>query len=78
MRIAQLILERYEHGAVLFECDNLDDTQRGIGGFGSTGVASMMNKLDVNKKDTKTKDNVNFDESKKKETDKENINENVV
>jgi dUTP pyrophosphatase len=35
-RIAQLILERYVHAEIV-ECV-LDDTERGSGGFGSTGV----------------------------------------
>lgn len=36
-RIAQLILERCETPAVI-EVEDLDGTQRGAGGFGSTGV----------------------------------------
>jgi dUTP pyrophosphatase len=36
-RIAQLILERYETAEVL-QVEDLDDTERGEGGFGSTGV----------------------------------------
>lgn len=36
-RIAQLILERYEI-AEFVECDCLGDTERGDGGFGSSGV----------------------------------------
>jgi len=35
-RIAQLILARVEQ-AIIHEVDSLDDTQRGEGGFGSTG-----------------------------------------
>lgn len=36
MRIAQMIIARYEH--VQFdEVDSLDETERGAGGFGSTG-----------------------------------------
>ena len=38
MRIAQLILERYEWNAVIEEVDDLDDTVRGSGGYGSTGM----------------------------------------
>lgn len=36
-RIAQLILEHCETPAVI-EVEDLDGTQRGAGGFGSTGV----------------------------------------
>lgn len=38
-RVAQLILERIATPEVL-EVESLDDTQRGAGGYGSTGVAS--------------------------------------
>lgn len=38
-RVAQLILERIATPEVL-EVQSLDDTQRGAGGYGSTGVAS--------------------------------------
>lgn len=37
-RIAQLLLQRVGHAEVV-EVDDLDDTARGSGGFGSTGVA---------------------------------------
>ena len=37
-RIAQLVLARYER-VVWTEADALPDTQRGEGGFGSTGIA---------------------------------------
>ena len=36
-RIAQLILEKYEHESMLFRATVLDITDRGDGGFGSTG-----------------------------------------
>lgn len=36
-KVAQLVLQRVEH-AELMEVDDLDATQRGTGGFGSTGV----------------------------------------
>ena len=36
-RIAQLVFSQY-HAPDLVECDSLDDTERGNGGFGSTGV----------------------------------------
>jgi len=36
-RIAQLILERIAIAPVI-ECDELDETVRGEGGYGSTGV----------------------------------------
>ncbi|HKY15995.1 MAG TPA: dUTP diphosphatase [Microthrixaceae bacterium] len=35
-RIAQLVVQRVEH-VVLVEVDSLDDSERGIGGFGHTG-----------------------------------------
>ena len=38
-RVAQLILGRIATPEVV-EVDSLDDTQRGAGGYGSTGVAS--------------------------------------
>ena len=38
-RIAQLILERIATPEVL-EVDSLEETQRGAGGYGSTGIAS--------------------------------------
>jgi len=37
MRIAQVIIARYEH-VTLEEVSSLDETKRGTGGFGSTGV----------------------------------------
>jgi len=40
-RIAQLILEKIEENAVLEEVNELDKTQRGAGGFGSTGIKRM-------------------------------------
>ncbi len=37
MRIAQMVIAKYEH--ISWDiCDTLDDTARGAGGFGSTGV----------------------------------------
>lgn len=36
-RVAQLLLQRVAHAEVV-EVDQLDDTSRGTGGFGSTGV----------------------------------------
>lgn len=39
-RIAQLVFQRVEH-AVFVTVPSLDDTIRGNGGFGSTGVASV-------------------------------------
>ena len=38
-RVAQLILERIAHADVV-AVDDLDSTERGAGGFGSTGVAA--------------------------------------
>ena len=38
-RVAQLILERIAHADVV-PVDDLDDTARGAGGFGSTGVSA--------------------------------------
>jgi dUTP pyrophosphatase len=37
MKVAQMVIARYER-AVLFECDTLSETERGTGGFGSTGT----------------------------------------
>lgn len=37
MRIAQMVIARCEH-AVVEEVDDLGETVRGVGGFGSTGV----------------------------------------
>ena len=37
-RIAQLVLARFDH-AVLIEVQSLNDTERGAGGFGSTGMS---------------------------------------
>ena len=36
MRIAQMVIARHEQ-AEIFEVENLDETSRGAGGFGSTG-----------------------------------------
>ncbi|MFV0316948.1 MAG: dUTP diphosphatase [Microthrixaceae bacterium] len=36
-RIAQLVIQRVEH-ATFVEVDSLDETERGAGGFGHTGV----------------------------------------
>ena len=41
-RVAQLILERIVTPGVE-EVEDLDDTTRGAGGFGSTGVAAVLN-----------------------------------
>lgn len=41
-RVAQLILERIVTPEVA-EVEDLDDTTRGAGGFGSTGVAAVLN-----------------------------------
>jgi dUTP pyrophosphatase len=38
-RVAQLLLQRVGHARVI-EVDELDDTARGAGGFGSTGGSS--------------------------------------
>ena len=37
MRIAQMVIAKYEQAEIL-EVDNLDETARGSGGFGSTGT----------------------------------------
>jgi dUTP pyrophosphatase len=37
MRIAQMVIAKYEQAQIV-EVDNLDETARGEGGFGSTGV----------------------------------------
>eukprot|EP01084_Bolivina_argentea_P049645 91302_1 len=46
MRIAQLILERYEHRTEIKEVDDLDETIRGSGGYGSTGLTTKIEKID--------------------------------
>lgn len=40
-RIAQLVLEKIAQAEVV-ECENLDATERGEGGFGSTGVSKAL------------------------------------
>lgn len=40
-RVAQLILERIATPEVV-EVENLDDTARGAGGYGSTGVGAAV------------------------------------
>jgi dUTP pyrophosphatase len=40
-RIAQLIFEVYIANAVFNRVDNLEDTERGSGGFGSTGTSDI-------------------------------------
>lgn len=40
-RIAQLVLEKIAQAEVV-ECENLDETERGEGGFGSTGVSKAL------------------------------------
>jgi dUTP pyrophosphatase len=37
-RIAQLILEKYESNIIITSVDYLDETTRGLSGFGSTGI----------------------------------------
>jgi len=39
MKIAQMVIARYEQ-AILFETDELSDSDRGAGGFGSTGMTA--------------------------------------
>ena len=39
-RIAQLVIQRVEH-ATFVDVDELEDSRRGEGGFGSTGVSSV-------------------------------------
>ena len=39
-RIAQLVLEKISYADIV-EVDNLDETERGSGGFGSTGVETQ-------------------------------------
>jgi dUTP pyrophosphatase len=36
MRIAQVVIAKHEHAKIV-EVENLDETARGVGGFGSTG-----------------------------------------
>ena len=42
-RIAQLVLEKIETPVVV-EVESLEDTRRGLGGFGSTGVQAIISK----------------------------------
>lgn len=39
-RVAQLVLEKIDDAADAVEVNDLDDTERGAGGFGSTGVST--------------------------------------
>ncbi len=39
-RIAQFIVEKYTETEII-EVEDLDDTERGTGGFGSTGVGKI-------------------------------------
>jgi dUTP pyrophosphatase len=39
-RIAQMIVARYERIEAFVAVDALDETQRGAGGYGSTGVSN--------------------------------------
>ena len=42
MRIAQMVISKYSRVEFL-EVENLDDTERGDGGFGSTGLKEIAN-----------------------------------
>ena len=42
-RIAQLILEKYVSNTMIVETNNLDESQRGQAGFGSTGIGITQN-----------------------------------
>ena len=46
-RIAQLVLERIETPDVVEVTGELDETSRGAGGFGSTGVAGAVATTDA-------------------------------
>jgi len=39
MKIAQMVIAAYQR-AILFECEALSETERGAGGFGSTGTGT--------------------------------------
>ena len=67
MRIAQLILERYEWRSEIQEVDDLDETVRGSGGYGSTGLLSKKLKDTVNITDN-DKENAKDDNNKEKES----------
>ena len=41
-RVAQMILEKIDMGATAVETEELPDTARGDGGFGSTGVSAAV------------------------------------
>eukprot|EP00486_Rosalina_sp_Unknown_P011067 CAMPEP_0201591854 /NCGR_PEP_ID=MMETSP0190_2-20130828/189900_1 /ASSEMBLY_ACC=CAM_ASM_000263 /TAXON_ID=37353 /ORGANISM="Rosalina sp." /LENGTH=401 /DNA_ID=CAMNT_0048050345 /DNA_START=81 /DNA_END=1286 /DNA_ORIENTATION=+ len=62
MRIAQLILERYEWKSEIKEVDDLDETVRGSGGYGSTGL--LAKKLESQAKISDDKVQVNGGENK--------------
>jgi len=70
-RVAQLILEKIAIAQVK-EVKELDDTARGAGGFGSTGVKRL--KTDHNKEETK-KEEAKKEEAKKEEAKKEEAKE---
>ena len=53
MRIAQLILERYEWTADIKEVEDLEDTERGDGGYGSTGLKAKVQDETVSGKENK-------------------------
>ena len=45
-RIAQFIIEKITETEV-YEVEDLDDTDRGVGGFGSTGVSEKLKEENV-------------------------------
>ena len=70
MRIAQLILERYEWNAEIVEVDDLEDTARGSGGYGSTGLKAQTKADDTMKSQTEKTETASnqTDEMKEQET----------
>ena len=51
-RIAQLILEKIEMNVKLCQVESLDETIRGHGGFGSTGITANINSVIETVKET--------------------------
>merc|ERR1719474_1220407 len=68
MRVAQLILERYEWNAEIVEVEDLDDTARGAGGYGSTGLKAQTKTEKTMESQTEKTATEDTEEMKEKET----------
>ncbi len=55
-RLAQLVIVPYAHVVEINEVDSLSETARGIGGFGSTGIACKTSDLVITTAETETVD----------------------